>query len=137
MKYYSGRWVIISLVVICFAVGAVLYKTFKESGNYKGLIMAQMQKEFLDYTIQQNGREKILVATYNSREYFVDLKGAWKFELHDKLLVVKPPNLEPEKEKTAIADIEKLATAQISHLLEIWIMDKFHTLKDITYQIQF
>ena len=137
MKNYSGRWIIISLIVVCLAVAGVLYKVFKSSGDYKGLVLAQMNKEFTEYNQQKEGRDKILVAEYNGTEYFVDFKKNWDFQLHQKLLVVKAPALEPTPIAVEKEEIEKLAKAKIGSLLEVWILDKFHTLKDITYQVDF
>ena len=138
MKFHSGRWVIIALLVVCVAVGLVLYRVFKESGNYTGLVLAQMQKEFLDYSQQQHqNQDKIQVADYQGKIYFVDLKKNWNFDLHDKLLVVTAPALEPAAPAADQSVVEKKAIEEIGKLLQTWIQDKFHTLKDITFQVRF
>ena len=137
MKNYSGRWIIISLAVVCLLVAVVLYKVFKSSGDYKGLVLAKMHKEFIEYNLQKEGRDQILVAQHNGTEFFVDLRKEWDFQLHQKVLMVKAPALEPTPPEAEKAEIEKLAKAKIGMILEAWILDKFHSLKDITYQISF
>ena len=137
MKSFSGRWVIISLILVSAGVGAYLYPVFKESGNYKAQVLSQMQKEFLEYNLQQQGRQKLMVVQYNGSEYFVDFTENWKFELHKKLLVVTPPALQPEIPAADLAEVHKAASEKISELLKAWIMITSHTLKDFNHEVRF
>lgn len=138
MKTVSGKWVIFAFFVICVAMGAVLYKTFKESGNYKELVLSQMHKEFLDYTLlKRQGNSLINVAEVQGKTYSVDMKKDWSFQLHDKLLIVKAPPIEPTPEPSLKAEVEASAQKKLSESLKEWLLDKFHTLDKINFTLEF
>ncbi len=138
MKTVSGKWVILAFLVICIAMGVVLYKTFKQSGNYKELVLSQMHKEFLDYTLlKRQGNSLIPVAEVQGKTYSVDMKKDWSFQLHDKLLVVKAPPIEPTPEAAVKAEVEASAQKKLGESLKEWILDKFHTLDKFNFTLEF
>lgn len=137
MKNKAGRWILLSFAIVCLGLGFVLYRTFKDAGQYKGLILSQMHKEFLAYSALKQGQEKIPVATVDSKTYYVDLKKNWNFLLHDKLLIMRAPGLEPSPEPAVKAEVEKQAIEKLTVLLKTWLLDKFHTLDKITFQVEF
>ncbi len=138
MKTFSGKSVILGFAIVCVAMALVLYKTFKESGNYKELVLSQMHKEFLDYTLlKRQGSSLIPVAEIQGKTYSVDLKKDWSFQLHDKLLVVKAPSIEPTPEAAIKAEVEASAQKKLGESLKEWILDKFHTLDKINFTLEF
>lgn len=138
MKTVSGKWIIVAFLAICVGMGVVLYKTFKESGSYKELVLSQMHKEFLDYTLlKRQGHSLIPVAEVQGKTYSVDLRKDWSFQLHDKLLVVNAPPLEPTPDATVKAEVEASAQKKLGASLEEWILDKFHTLEKFNYTLKF
>jgi hypothetical protein len=134
----SGRLVITIMFLACLFMSIFFYRTLKTAPEHKQLATAQMQMEFINYAQEIKKIETLKVGESQSIQYFVSMKGAWNFIIHDKTLLVTAPAIQSEPPSQVVPpEIQAAAKKPIQDLVFVWLEDKYHTRKDLNVEVHF
>lgn len=134
----SGRWILTAMIAGSLIMAGIFYVAIRQAPATRNLVTDQMAMEFKDYAHTIKHADRIKVAESGAQSYFVDTQAPWKFEIHDKVLVVTSPAPESEVKTEALpADQLPAARKAVEDFVWTWVEDKFHTRKDLQLEVHF
>jgi len=138
-NFMSGRLVILIMGAAAIIMSVFFYRTLTTSSQHKELATDQMKMEFRDYAATVKKVEKLPVAEQNNTQFYIDMKSDWNFLISDRTLVVTAPELynEPGAKKTPNAETLEAARKVVHAFIFDWLVEKFHTQKDIQVEVRF
>jgi hypothetical protein len=134
----SGRWILTAMIVGTLVMAGIFYVAIRQAPATRNLVTDQMAMEFRDYSHTIKHADRIKVAEAGTQSYFVNTQAPWKFEIHDKVLVVTAPAPEGEPNHDPLS-VDQLPAARkaVEDFVWTWVEDKFHTRKDLQLEVHF
>lgn len=136
MKKIGGNWVLIAMAVFCIGFSVAMYQVFINFSGYKAQVVSDLQNSFLSYTQSQFNDQPILAADINGEKYFVSSSTGWKIELHDKILKIQVPQLNPTPTAENKIAVETQVKETMNNLIKSWLLLRFKTLEKIIFEVQ-
>lgn len=136
MKKHLGKIILFGFAAFSVLTVIFLKQVFDKAPELKAAAVEQLRTEFLNHTATKHPSENIPVASVGETAYTVSLKNDWKFEIHDKTLVIFPPALNPAPDEADAQAAREKATETISTTAKAWLEEKFHSTKDLLVEVR-
>ncbi len=134
----AGRWILTLMIVFSLGMAGLFYWALTKAPEYKELVVSQMKTEFQDYCRTILKIENLKVAEMGDSSYFVNTQADWKFDLHDKTLVVTSPTPAADSGSQPLpAEQLESARKSVETTVWTWLDDKFKSRKDLKLEVRF
>lgn len=125
------------MLFACVATAVVLKRVFDDSPGFKNVATEQMEMEFASYIDLKNPEKKLPVAMVDGTSYFAESQQDWSFLIHDKTLRIQAPQLTPAPAPAVQAQVYGQAASALTDFAKTWLVDKYHTQKDVLVEVTF
>jgi hypothetical protein len=127
----SGKNIILLMAVVSAMSGYGMWVFLKDADSTKMMVTAGMEHEFLEYQQVKKQVSDLEIAEQNDVLYTVSYRDPWKFEIHDKTVVVIAPPIRPQP----LPELIEPAKAKIKEAVFVWFEDKYGTREKIAIEV--
>jgi hypothetical protein len=127
----SGKAIILIMALVSAACGYGFYVYLGQANSQKEVVISGMEYEFLEFQEVQKQVSDLEIAELNDVLYSISYRDPWKFEIHDKTLIVLPPPMRPEPK----AELTTEAKSKVQEAIYSWLEDKFGSRDKIAVEV--